>query len=208
MKIYTGTPGGSEEKLSNIIRLGIGLCISTQPNKKYKKIPCFIDNGAYESWRRGMPWSEERFLYLLERCWSCGLSADFIVAPDIVAGGLDSLDFSLSWFKRLRPSKIALAVQDGMTTGDILGIGKKYFDLISVIFVGGTVEWKWKTAKQWVDFAHANSKKCHIGKCGTIDKLNYAKEIGADSVDSTSWCRNDSWYIVSEFLNPHTISLF
>ena len=203
MKIYTGTCGGSLEKLSHIKRLGLGFAISSEPSKLYKDYSCFIDNGAFEAWRRGLPWSEKRFYDLLEKTYLCGLSADFVVAPDIVAGGVDSLRFSETWFKRLRPAKIALAVQDGMTIKSLLGVHG-----YSVIFVGGTEDWKWNTAKQWVDYAHTTGKKCHIGRCGKLEKLKFAKEIGADSVDSTSFVRNDSWHIIEEFLNPTQTSLF
>jgi hypothetical protein len=177
----------------------MGICISAEPDKAYKEVPCFIDNGAYMAYTRGMPWSAKRFDDLLEKCWRCGLSSDFIVAPDIVGGGIDSLNFSLSFFQSLRPGRIALAVQDGMTPNDIDAIGEYNLSLVNTIFVGGTVPWKWQTASDWVDFAHKRNKKCHIGKCGTLDRLVYAREIGADSVDSTSWVRNDSWHIVEEF---------
>jgi hypothetical protein len=144
-----------------------------------------------------MAWSEVRFMTLLERCWKCGLSADFIVCPDIVAGGMDSLDFSWSWQKRLRPARLALAVQDGMKFDIVDHLVAKAF---THIFVGGSVDWKWETAAEWVRVAHDRKMKCHIGKVGTLKNLRLAKLYGADSVDSTSWVRNDSWHIVEEFL--------
>jgi hypothetical protein len=202
--IYTGTPGGSKEKLAHITRLGLGVAISAEPSKEYKKLPCFIDNGAYEAWLRGMPWSSVRFLDLLERSWKCGISADFVVCPDIVCGGVDSLSFSLRWAEKLRPARLALAVQDGMDFNVVNEI-PSYF---THIFVGGSVDWKWQNAETWVHIAHTHKMKCHIGKVGTVMRLNYAKSIGADSVDSTSWVQNDSWHILEEFLNPGQENLF
>ena len=46
---------------------------------------------------------------------------NFAVLPDIVQGGLASLDFSLSWEKRVRPysERVLIAVQDGMEPKDV-----------------------------------------------------------------------------------------
>ena len=70
------------------------------------------------------------------------------------------------------------------------------------------MEWKWKTAAQWVKLAHEKGMKCHIGRCGTLDKLIYADEIGADSVDSTSFVRNESWVIIDEYRKIKTHQTF
>ena len=151
-----------------------------------------------------MPWSKLRFYDLLERCWKNGINADFIVCPDIVAGGLKSLEHSMKWADNLQPARLALAVQDGMTTSNV---DRNDLSQFTHIFVGGSLKFKWETAKQWVKYAHSKGLKCHIGRCGTLDRLKYAKKIGADSVDSTSWVRNKSWHIVEEFLKPSQINL-
>lgn len=195
MKLYTGACGG--EKKDHCMRLGVGFMLSGVTTKTLcKGIPCAIDNGAYEAWRRGLPWLESRFMRLLENCWNKGVTADFIVAPDIVAGGMDSMDFSLSWVDRLRPARLALAVQDGIK---FESIGRSVANQFAVLFVGGTADWKWQTAAQWVRTAHDHGMKCHIGRVGTLARLQYAKQIGADSVDSTSWARNGSWHILERF---------
>jgi len=204
MKIYTGTCGGNTKLLDKIKSLDMGMCVSSEVQKFYNEVPIFIDNGAFEAWRRGMPWSKLRFYDLLERCWKNGINADFIVCPDIVAGGLKSLEHSMKWADNLQPARLALAVQDGMT---ISNVDRNDLSQFTHIFVGGSVEWKWKTAEEWVKYAHSKGLKCHIGRCGTLERLRYAKKIGADSVDSTSWIRNKSWYIVEEFLRPLQINL-
>jgi len=199
MKLYTGTVGG--DAVEAVRRLGLGVMVSGDPTKmrELSTFYCAIDNGAYEAWRRGLPWSGDRFLRTLDKCWDTGISADFVVCPDIVGKGMDSFDFSMSWVDRLRPAHLALAVQDGMGMSIFdHNIHKKF----THIFVGGTTEWKWARAKEWVVFAHGHGMKCHIGRCGTLDNLRYADRIGADSVDSTSWARNQSWHIVEEYLHP------
>jgi len=203
MKIYTGSPGGSKDKMDNMLKRDIGIMISSETNKSYKKFSCALDNGAFECFRRGFPFSEYRFMSMVEKSWNAGLSLDFIVCPDIVAGGMRSFDFSINWVEKLIPAKIALAVQDGM---DFSIMHSYISDKFSHIFVGGTIKWKWETAKIWVELAHKFGMKCHIGRCGTIEKLRYAKLIGADSVDSTSFVRNDSWDIIDN-LNEKQIEM-
>ena len=204
MQIYTGTCKGSKAKLEAIASHGLGMCVSSECEKSYKGFPIFIDNGAYEAFRRGMPWSEARFYKLLDRCWDCGIICDFIVCPDIMCAGLKSLEHSMKWSEKLQPARLALAVQDGMA---ISNVDRNDLSQFTHIFVGGSLKFKWETAKQWVKYAHSKGLKCHIGRCGTLDRLKYAKKIGADSVDSTSWVRNKSWHIVEEFLKPSQINL-
>lgn len=202
MKIYTGSCHGSLEKIEQIKKYNLGILISREANKLYKDIPCAIDNGAFECYRRGLPFSETRFMQLLEDVWKCNITADFIVCPDIVCAGQESLRFSMSWVERLRPAKLALVVQDGLTPDDL---NSYIISKFSYIFVGGSLEWKWQTAETWVNFAHSKKLKCHIGRCGTLEKLEYAKSINADSVDSTSFVRNNSWHILDQFYNPLTL---
>lgn len=58
-----------------------------------------IDNGAWTAFQRREPFDAEPFVRLVE---ACGSQADFVVIPDIVAGGDSSLEFSMKWFPRLR----------------------------------------------------------------------------------------------------------
>ena len=207
MIIYTGMTTGNDQ--INIHKRGMGMMLSSSPhgkprakmqtNKelKVKGIPCALDNGAFPAFNKGYPFMEKYFLEALDAAYKHSIKLDFIVCPDIICGGKKSLEFSMAWADKLVGCpNLALVVQDGMT----LKCVKRYnLDQFTYIFIGGSREWKWDTAKQWVDFAHANNKKCHIGQCGRLEFLNKAKQIGADSVDSTSFQRNKSWHIVDEF---------
>lgn len=198
MKIYTGQTSG--ETLNKLVELGLGIMISsgatTTPQTDFKKTFCALDNGAFTCYRRGFPFMESVFIKTLEESYKKGINLDFIVTPDIVAGGRDSLNLSLEWaYGKLRTApKLALVVQDGMGRKDIGSLSR-----FTHIFVGGSKEWKWKTAKQWVDYAHDNGKLVHIGQCGRFEYLMAAHEMGADSVDSTSFTVNQSWHIVEQY---------
>ena len=198
MKIYTGQTTGV--KLEKILNLDMGVMISSNPNtmpgKDISKTYCALDNGAFSCFRKGYPFMEDVFLKTLSDSYKKNIKLDFIVCPDVVAGGMDSYYFSLKWAQEglLTAPNLALAVQDGMMPNKLGNLSRwKY------IFVGGTKEWKWKTAKMWVDFAHDNGKLCHIGQCGRLEYLHNAFRYDADSVDSTSWTINDSFEIVERF---------
>ncbi|MEN6336610.1 MAG: hypothetical protein ABFE01_20340 [Phycisphaerales bacterium] len=142
---------------------------------------------------------EEFFLGTLRKCYVLDLSLDFIVCPDIVARGCDSLRFSLRYASESLSTapRLALAVQDGMMEN---AVRSAVLDgTFTHLFVGGTVEWKWETAAMWVKVAHDHGMKCHIGRCGTLRALDRAAAMEADSVDSASFVRNDSWHIVRQF---------
>src|SRR5690242_19200679 len=68
-----------------------------------------VDNGAFRSYLRQIPFDGDGFMRLVERH---GASADFVVIPDKVAHR-DSLEFSSSWISHLRGlKKLLLPVQD------------------------------------------------------------------------------------------------
>jgi hypothetical protein len=149
-----------------------------------------------------LPFDEHRFLHTLSECCRHEIKLDFIVLPDRVGEGKRSIDFSMKWFDRLTFGTFAIALQDGIEEGDI-----PLYDNITTLFVGGTTAWKWATAERWIRFARQHNKKCHIGRVGQITQLQKARSIGADSVDSTSFARNDSWHILDEFENPKQLTL-
>jgi queuine/archaeosine tRNA-ribosyltransferase len=210
MKIYTGTCAG--EKIEKIKQYGLGIMISPSPTflprksfvEEYEgvienKFPCALDNGAFQAFKKGYPFQEDLFIQTMEQCYALGIKLDFIVCPDIVMGGKDSLDFSLEWARtKLKTApRLALAVQDGITTQMLDAYVLSLFD---IIFVGGSVEWKWKTADEWTKYAHKHNKKIHIGQVGQVRYLKFAEHIGVDSVDSTSIARNGSWSIIRDFI--------
>jgi len=200
VKVYTGQTTG--EKLKKIIELDMGVMISSNPNttpsKDLSRVYCALDNGAFSCFRKGYPFQADVFRQTIKACYKHNITLDFIVCPDIVCGGLDSLSFSMKWAagELLGSPNLALVMQDGMKPQDIsVGYHLKHF---SYIFIGGSVGWKWKTAEEWVRFAKDNNKKVHIGQCGRLQYLERARDLGVDSVDSTSFTVNNSFHIVEE----------
>lgn len=141
-----------------------------------------IDNGAYKAWQQKTPFDAAAFEDLVERF---GCAADFVVMPDIVAGGSESLAFSVSWLPKLRGlRRLLLPLQDGMTAHDV---GMVLRQNVQVgLFLGGTTEYKLKEMYAWGMVAHAWKRHFHVGRVNTRRRIRLCAEAGADSFDGTS----------------------
>jgi hypothetical protein len=184
MLVYSGKTGCVN--LTKMERLlagyGIGELVSPPWRPPPFRRPWALDNGAWAAFSQEEPWNEARFLADYELALQVPDPPDFVVCPDIVQGGLDSLAFSLGWQRRLAGGPpLYLAVQDGMSE---LAVAP-HLELFAGIFVGGSNGWKVKTGERWVRLAHQLGKRCHVGRAGTPKKAAWAKRIGADSIDST-----------------------
>ena len=175
----------TRRNLAALMRHGWGLCVSSSAIDGYRPgWPYMLDNGAWTAFQQGTPWDEVAFVAAVERY---GAGADFVVAPDVVGGGMASLDLSASWLPWLLPRcrRIVIGVQEGMAPADVaplrhcrVGVG-----------IGGATR-KWKEAqlasRQWVGpgplhvFRNANSER----------QIAMARIYGATSVDGTNATRH------------------
>jgi hypothetical protein len=140
-----------------------------------------IDNGAFSNGG----FKPEPFGVLIERL---GCAADFIVLPDIVAGGADSLALSVSWIPKLRGlKKLLLPLQDGMNARDV---GMVLRQNVQVgLFLGGSTEFKLREIYAWGMVAAAWKRHYHVGRVNTARRIRLCAEAGADSFDGTSVSR-------------------
>lgn len=144
-----------------------------------------IDNDAWRSYQQKIPFDGEAFEGLVERL---GCAADFVVLPDIVGGGNESLEFSLSWLPKLRLIRhLLLPLQDGMTAHDV-GMVLRQNPKVG-LFLGGTTEFKEREMYAWGMVAHAWKRHYHVGRVNTARRIRLAAEAGADSIDGTSASR-------------------
>lgn len=153
-----------------------------------RRLPWALDNGAFAAHKAGKPFDEAAFRTVLDRITT---APDFVVCPDIVGGGLNSLALSLAWEERLRHTgyPLALVVQDGMTAADVRPVIERF----ALLFVGGSLSWKLKTGAMWCRVAKEYGKPCHIGRVGTAKRVAWARRIGAASIDSCLplWSRDN-----------------
>ena len=145
--------------------------------------PHALDNGAWSAYQKQEPFNGPAFERALD---VAGHSADWIVVPDIVAGGRKSLEFSLSWLERMKQFKLnLLAVQDGMEPCDV----QPHLSNRVGIFVGGTTEWKLDTMCRWGELARDVGCYLHIGRVNSCRRIRLCQKVGAHSFDGTSATR-------------------
>lgn len=206
MQIYTGLCY-SKKYVGYFRRYHLGMMLSTSAHcwvrEWFNEFSLALDNGAFGAWTKGKAFPEASFLFTLDNCDRYHLELDFVVVPDLVAQGKASLEFSLDWTHHLDGWPLALALQDGMAPQDIL----PYHHLFDVIFLGGTVKWKWRTLTMWKAFADSIGKPLHIGRCGSLEGLKRAKALGVASVDSTNFIRDGRSWVLAEYSQPRQLEL-
>jgi hypothetical protein len=175
----------AQDLIAELESLGIGEC-TQRGELPPKRSRWFHDCRVFADWRSGRAFDGVRWERDQWRIRDRGMRPDFVVVPDIVAGGEASLAWSATWRPFVAPDVQAyLVVQDGMTTARVGAWLTEQPDPYHGMFVGGRLEWKLETGAAWVAFAHERGMKCHIGRCGPPDRVRWARAIGADSIDSS-----------------------
>lgn len=179
---------GTRRNLDALRRAGWRLMVSAKGPLRPECFRYALDNGAWTAFQRGESFDVPAFEKAVALL---GPGADWIVLPDIVAGSLASLRFSLDWLDALRNrpslrgSQYLLAVQNGMEPqhiGPLVGpeIG---------IFVGGDTPWKLATMASWARLAHERGAICHVGRVNTVRRIRLCAAAGADSFDGSGVSR-------------------
>lgn len=140
-----------------------------------------LDNGAWGCFQRGDQLDERAFLHAVEELH---VSADWLVLPDIVTGGMRSLEYSLRWLDELTwvTCPVLIAVQDGMTEADV----RPHLSKRVGLFLGGSTEWKLHTMHAWGQLARETGAHYHVGRVNTKRRIRLAISAGAHSCDGTS----------------------
>jgi hypothetical protein len=188
VRVYTGQTR-SKRAIALCDRLGLGECVNRgELPPRRTASGWFLDCGAFIDWRAGRTFDvvrwERDLRYVAYRIEAGKLQApDFVVVPDLVGEGAASLARSLELVEWVPPELPVryLVVQEGMTPAQVAEVLPRF----NGVFIGGaSMEWKLGTAPAWIALAHAHSRRCHIGRIGTLARLELARRLGADSVDS------------------------
>jgi hypothetical protein len=208
MLVYAGPVAG--KALKELRRYGMGRLVSPRGWKRpVPGVPWIVDSDAYRAYLRKEPWDEEAYVALFYdeewagpgKLWqqSYGVSLpDFLVIPDIVCGGEESLHHSRDWFYRCDHAlRWYLAVQPGMKMDDVAEAWEEAEECAGLwlrgIFVGGDLAYKWKTMRAWRLFTKDRDAKLHVGGLSGVKALARAELAGADSVDSSAFARFGSY---------------
>ncbi len=179
---------GTRRNLDALRRAGWRLMVSAKGPLRPERFRYALDNGAWTAFQRGEPFDVPAFEKAVALL---GPGADWIVLPDIVAGGLASLRFSLGWLEalrdrpKLRGARYLLAVQNGMEPPHIASLVGPEIS----IFVGGDTPWKLATMVAWARLAHECGATCHVGRVNTVRRIRLCAAAGADSFDGSGVSR-------------------
>jgi hypothetical protein len=199
VKAYVGQTR-SRELVKRLEAAGIGECTTRGQLPPRRRASWFYDNGAFEDFQAKREFDGFTFSRDMRRIalWCEGgtpksngtigaklTRPDFVVVPDIVAGGEASLAFSLEWLEESRKAGAPcyLAVQNGMSLERVRAFVLEHgFD---GIFVGGSLDWKLETAGDWQQLGEELGLPVHVGRVGTADRVTWARELGVASIDSS-----------------------
>lgn len=178
------TQTSTRRNLDALRAAGWRLLLSPVGDLRTKGFSYGLDNGAWSYHQQNAPFDCTAF----ERaCELVGRGADWIVVPDIVMGGIESLELSRSWLQRLREygTRLLIPVQDGMQDEHLAPL----LSPMVGVFVGGSTDFKEQTMARWTRLAHAFGGYCHVGRVNTLRRIRICAAAGADSFDGTSATR-------------------
>lgn len=174
----------NRRSLAAVREAGWRVLLSPATGLKNYGLTYALDNGAWSAHIAGIPFQVDPFCQAVQLI---GWRAEFVVAPDIVAGGLASLELTRAWLPWLleRTMVALIAVQDGMKPEDVMHRLSKRCG----IFVGGTTEWKETTMPMWAALARECGAICHVGRVNTKRRIFLCAAAGVTSFDGSSVSR-------------------
>lgn len=196
---------GTRRNLAALREAGWRLMLSATGVHRTEGFPYAIDNGewtAHQARERAqtehstgpvVPREEPKWtartvtLAFIRLVLALGAGADFVIAPDIVAGGAASLARSLKWLPWVlsHAPRALLAVQDGMETDHV----EAHLGARVGIFVGGSTAWKLRTMPAWGGLAKRLGVWFHVGRVNTQRRIKDCYMAGATSFDGSSASR-------------------
>lgn len=185
--MYYASRTGTGRNLRALKAAGFGLLVSRCGAWRTEGFPYILDPGTWTDYQTGSEFDADAFDRLVDRL---GPGADFIILPDIVAGGMRSLELSVKWLQRWHNRRhelplLLIAVQDGMTEDDV----RPYVGPNVGIFLGGSTEWKLETMVRWGTFCALLGIHYHAARINTLQRFHLAHDAGALSADGSSGTR-------------------
>lgn len=175
---------GRGKSLENVKTHGWRLMLSPENMRETHGLAYALDNGAWPAFCRGERLDLGKFMDAFERV---GRGADWVVLPDVVCGGSESLVLSLEWLVRLHDTgaRLMIAVQNGFTHDEIA----PHLSESVGVFVGGDTDWKLSTMAGWAALAHQHGAICHVGRVNTSRRIRACEIAGVDSFDGSGVSR-------------------
>lgn len=150
--------------------------------------PFILDNGAFRAWKRNELWDVDGFVERLGQLREMPRPPDFVILPDVVTDSEATEKRTAKWADHLRRWPAAYPVQNGVKPEEAVALADERD--CQTLFIGGTMAFKQTYAEAFIIAAHNHGLQCHIGRPGD---LQWARDIGADSVDTTSIVQDQNW---------------
>lgn len=149
--------------------------------------------------RSGLPWACDNAAYSNpddRKFWNLSIDAwdwdsisppDWVAVPDVVGDHAATVESFESWTAMWEyeigrvPFDMAFVLQNGATVSSVP------WDRIAAVFVGGDDRFKLKDCHSLVAEAKGRGKLVHVGRVNSLSRLRYAIELGADTVDGSSF---------------------
>jgi hypothetical protein len=183
---------GTRRNLAALREAGWGLLVSASGVWRTEGFAEWAaENGQWTERDTPGPFNSERYERFLSWAAAQPIRPQWLAIPDIVYGGLASLDLSRAWLRKLRRRKawreqrFLIVVQDGMEPRHV----RRLLNAKVGIFVGGSTEWKLATMRQWAALARSRAAICHVGRVNTAKRIRLCEAAGVDSFDGTSATR-------------------
>ena len=175
---------GTRRNLAAMREAGWRLLVSAKGVLRTEGMQYAIDNGAWTAFQRGERFDEAAFGRVVEKL---GEGADWIVVPDIVCGGMESLEYSLRWLERLKgiPTRLLIAVQNGMVPDDV----RELLSPSTGLFIGGDTVFKLSSLDAWSKLARRRNCYLHVGRVNSAKRIAICAAAGVNSFDGTSVTR-------------------
>jgi hypothetical protein len=146
-------------------------------------LPWAVDNAAFSN-----P-DDDKFWRLCANSWGMENYHPplWVAVPDIVGDHSETRRlFGIwrhYWLEEIGriPFRLAFVLQNGCTVDEVP------WDEIAAVFVGGDNDFKLRQSAPLIDAAKDRCKLVHIGRVNTHRRLRYAYDLGADTVDGTSY---------------------
>lgn len=143
------------------------------------------DNGCFSG-----AWDRDTYLRYLDALSTVRRRPLFVTMPDVVCDWSATVDRCVTWAGELRARGLPAAI--------VLQNGAEWlppehsipWGLVSALFIGGDVAFKycgWTRAA--VRLAKRAGIHTHMGRVNTLRRLEYAMEIGVDSIDGSGLAR-------------------
>ena len=179
---------GTKRNLDALRRHGWGLLVSRAGVWRTEGFSRICgDNGAWADFQAGRSFDEDAYERFLDWLAAQPVVPDWLVLPDIVAGGLESLSLSMRYINRCRAvaPMVLIAVQNGMEPADLTPLVGRQVG----IFLGGSTDWKLDRMAEWGAFCAERGVHYHVARVNSLKRMSCAIAAGADSVDGSSGSR-------------------